>query len=961
MSIAGIDTKCYILALFVRDDNKRFLLGSGHYEFQDSQLHFSANSIENDVVNVQGNDGYLLAGQVRRPGVQNFDGFIGDGTTSKENVEERRREFFKFFRKGYFYKVIYIFPNGNAIQRKRGFLVDDATVEELYQQYPKYHVALNFEDVNYYSYSEDASGEEIYAKEAEIRLSTFGGTGGLIWDAYGVVWEDVQWSGEEMASGREFMILNQTEQRAPITDIELYGDTFQQTYSGKNICSKIIKYNNNSVAFYVTDIDLLNEYLMLEFECSTILETTLSSVYAYRADAVGDNLGNVMLGSIETTRTGKNILPIKLSSSIIREGVEGGGLQFRVYKTGLWNDTVVDDIKEAQIEQGSTATSYEPYTGGIPAPNPDYPQDINVVTGEQTVEVAGKNLLDSLNGYANKNINNEGGYENGGGTNALFGYIRVNSSTEYTISQIENGYFSRYWVAYFDSSQSIISRERMSGLNAGTFTTPINCAYVRIWVYRVDGATQEALEYAKLQLEQGSTATDYEPYQSQSYPISLTGKNLFNYKATPIVANDASYSNGGLVTATSSGTGKYVMFRLVGTNNYVGSKLTLSCDTMHPSSTNNGRVEFGVCNADGSNKTVRGVLGNAPAFASYTVQEADRDKYFYISLYASYSASANVGDSVTYGNVQLERGDRTSYAPYSPIELCKIGDYQDYIYKGDDGWYVHKEIGGKIFDGSESWGWNNNQVFTLNLGDFFANGTTTAPYSNNFIGQTTTGFSQVLDKHISLQSNGATGSERVLIRYLDLEQKTDAFKTWLSTHNTTLYYPLATPTDTKITDEMLVGQLEAINAFRLFVGENNWLVTTDDVNLAGDLEIKYRTEIVSNGGAEWEEGEPGGPVTIDVDSIDTVYPVWTVTGPATNPQISVLTTGTTLSYTGTVTATQTLVIDMLNKTATLNGANVTARVTGDWINFIPGANRVSYTSVNADAEPSKIEWQEVVG
>ena len=30
-------------------------------------------------------------------------------------------------------------------------------------------------------------------------------------------------------------------------------------------------------------------------------------------------------------------------------------------------------VKNVQIEFGSTATDYEPYTGGIPSPNPDYP------------------------------------------------------------------------------------------------------------------------------------------------------------------------------------------------------------------------------------------------------------------------------------------------------------------------------------------------------------------------------------------------------------------------------------------------------------------------------------------------------------------------------------------------------------------------------------------------------------
>lgn len=32
-----------------------------------------------------------------------------------------------------------------------------------------------------------------------------------------------------------------------------------------------------------------------------------------------------------------------------------------------------------QIEKGSVVTSYEPYTGGIPSPSPDYPQEIKSV------------------------------------------------------------------------------------------------------------------------------------------------------------------------------------------------------------------------------------------------------------------------------------------------------------------------------------------------------------------------------------------------------------------------------------------------------------------------------------------------------------------------------------------------------------------------------------------------------
>lgn len=45
-----------------------------------------------------------------------------------------------------------------------------------------------------------------------------------------------------------------------------------------------------------------------------------------------------------------------------------------------------------QIEKGSVATSYEPYTGGILSPSPDYPQEIKRVVNP-VVKVCGKNLL----------------------------------------------------------------------------------------------------------------------------------------------------------------------------------------------------------------------------------------------------------------------------------------------------------------------------------------------------------------------------------------------------------------------------------------------------------------------------------------------------------------------------------------------------------------------------------------
>lgn len=187
----------FILALFIRDDGERLLLGSGAYEFKKEQLHFTANLMQNDVVEIQGNDGALLAGQVRRASTQPFDGYIADASVCKTPVETYRRQFIAFFAKNHKYQVVYVFPDGSSIQRRRGYIVDAPEVKELYQMTPEYHVALGFEDVNYYSYAEDADGNEIYST-ADIIPAAMAQGGGLIWDEYGVVWDNI---GAEWAQG----------------------------------------------------------------------------------------------------------------------------------------------------------------------------------------------------------------------------------------------------------------------------------------------------------------------------------------------------------------------------------------------------------------------------------------------------------------------------------------------------------------------------------------------------------------------------------------------------------------------------------------------------------------------------------------------------------------------------------------------------------------------------------------
>lgn len=169
------------------------------------------------------------------------------------------------------------------------------------------------------------------------------------------------------------------------------------------------------------------------------------------------------------------------------------------------------------------------------------------------------------------------------------------------------------------------------------------------------------------------------------------------------------------------------------------------------------------------------------------------------------------------------------------IELCKIGTYQDYIYKSGDDWYVHKAVGKKeilsvnsIYS-SAGVGYIGAQV---NVTEMLSNSRTNG-YSNRFTpinspsGATTEGI-----------TFGA-GNKTIYIVLKDsrMESSTGAnWNAWLASNNTIVYYPLATPTDTQITDNTLIGQLNDVHEWLTRYGYNatvtgNLPIIIDKTNL----------------------------------------------------------------------------------------------------------------------------------
>ena len=166
--------------------------------------------------------------------------------------------------------------------------------------------------------------------------------------------------------------------------------------------------------------------------------------------------------------------------------------------------------------EGTNNTIYEKYTNGA-SPNPTFPQPISVVTGTQEVAVKGKNLFDKNSALKNKTFTGQDVVSDSTGL-YISDYIKVKPNTAYYVNQ----YCSV--VLGLDENKNSLGYIRNTS-QAGSFTTSSGCEYVRVRLYNTSIDMETAINNA--QLEEGSTATSYEPYITPTtYQVHLGNLEL---------------------------------------------------------------------------------------------------------------------------------------------------------------------------------------------------------------------------------------------------------------------------------------------------------------------------------------------------------------------------------------------------------------------------------------------------
>ena len=154
------------------------------------------------------------------------------------------------------------------------------------------------------------------------------------------------------------------------------------------------------------------------------------------------------------------------------------------------------------------------------SPSPDYPSPIESIT-EISATVTGKNLFDINTATLNSALKWVDGT-----------YTPDNLSVASDFIKIEKGksYISKYkmQIILFNENKEYIGyyNNTTGQYNGFTISTDSECNYVKVSFRSSSNNNVDFTTIGDIQIEQGSTATDYEPFKSNSLTINLQGNEL---------------------------------------------------------------------------------------------------------------------------------------------------------------------------------------------------------------------------------------------------------------------------------------------------------------------------------------------------------------------------------------------------------------------------------------------------
>lgn len=475
------------------------------------------------------------------------------------------------------------------------------------------------------------------------------------------------------------------------------------------------------------------------------------------------------------------------------------------------------DINNLEVKGRSTQEA---------SPSPNYPSEIETVKGRNICDVSTSQIGVAWNLSTNS-------------ARAICN-VRVMPSTTYSLS-FEN--INGIDAMFFGEKVKNTDTGTIGGMTQITANRQITTKSTTNWLciqFNKANISLNDIEAIKLQIEKGSAITNFVPFDN--IQIINTGKNLWDLNSmikgrinektgnieyasytTDLTINGDEFS---FTVSQAWNSGVISDFIPVSIGNYMYSLTTDKIVNVYLDTYDKGHNRIG-----------RVTL--SPAYTTANVKaeipiSITNDDIKYIRIHFEVR---EVGTYVVK-EVQLEKNSIvTSYEPCQSQtlnidlkgnELCSIGDTKDILdisVTGDT--EINKKIGKVVLDGSENWrigtapNQTNTTYFSCDSYDNIISAKTNKIMSYYFLYNNDLWLRDVEGIYFDI-----VNSNLIRIRISkDIVTTVEEFKTWLSTHNVTVIYELATPKTIN---------LSPIEGLYLYEGTN---CITNSEN--ADMEVKY--------------------------------------------------------------------------------------------------------------------------
>ena len=559
-----------------------------------------------------------------------------------------------------------------------------------------------------------------------------------------------------------------------------YPTTFEETRNGINVTQNkgvyVTSGTTTSSGNFMFDKELNNRHTIQTGDYLHVGNSVVNSncaIVLVFSDNTNESVGLISVNRVYNlaNKVGKTIIALRLYCNAT-------------------NISINMQVKPMIINNVSTSIDFIEYQGNT------YNIDLPVEN------LFNKNNYNGINSYFNDNTPQLSSTAN----SYKSVYISCKPNTTYTMSKISS---ARYSVGYTNETPAVGVTVNGTITNNSattiTITTGANAQYLIAFIYHASYDTTITLQdiLNSIQIETSSKANTYTPFGTTPIELCKIG-DYQDYFAKSDGSNLLSLGtqlNGYRDTSTGE-------FREV-SNNSIGywfktsdlpNTITINCV-----SGNRSNVSYY------NSIPAQGVVSQSYSNSTSLPRTITIDKnYPYVHIQFSYLQDVT--------NIMVNEGSNA--LPYQPYGVGK--------------WYLYKEIGKVVLNGSETidiYNQNTNrtnfQVINILSGveSYTSAGDMPRLLSNRFIPNTQSATWVVGN----MSRRNVEGVNEYL--YLTYEPSTtiEAFKTWLGTNNIPVYYVYATPINTEITYQPLIDQLNLLEKAMSKDGQTNISQANNDL------------------------------------------------------------------------------------------------------------------------------------